>query len=192
MKYRIVQTKRHPETKYTFKILNLDLFKNGMPMFQDTIDYITRHVSWFYICTHTGMISHRDSFVIQYSSQVWIIGSHFSHVSSIYVIAPVNFVIEDVCLCTRNSHSSQVKNCIILLTKKYVFTIEPHLSQTSIVRIADFVVDIHVSVYSSYKESLIMLMFKNWLCCCCIVAVVVVVVVVVRTWFCCCCIRHSF
>jgi len=45
MKGRIVQTKRHPETKYTFKILNLDLFKNGMTMFQDTIDYITRHVS---------------------------------------------------------------------------------------------------------------------------------------------------
>ena len=68
-----------------------------------------------------------------------------------------------------------------IVNKKYVFTIEPHLPQTSIVRIADFVVDIHVSVYSSYKESLIMLMFKNWLCCCCIVAVVVVVVVVVRT-----------
>ena len=88
------------------------------------------------------------------------IGSHSSHVQNVYVTAPGKFMIEAGFICTMKSHSSQVKKCMFFIAKS-------HICHRFLLSLFDiYVVDIHVCVYSSYKESLIMLMYKNWLCCC--------------------------
>ena len=51
-----------------------------------------------------------------YSSQLWKIGSHSSHVSNIYVTAPGKFVFEAGVLCILKSYSSQIKMCMICMS----------------------------------------------------------------------------
>ena len=62
-------------------------------------------------------------------------------------------------VCTIESHSSQVKNCMIFLATNYLFKTESHLSQIAIVDIADiFCCYTCMCLYYSYKESSIMLL----------------------------------
>ena len=61
-------------------------------------------------------------------------------------------------LCTMNSHSSQVKNCMIFFNKNSIFLQLSHICHRLLLSILQiYLVDIHISIilYSNYKESLI-------------------------------------
>ena len=64
-------------------------------------------------------------------------------------------------VCAKETHSSQVKNCMIFLATNCLFKTESHLSQIAIVGIADiFCCYTCMRLYYSYKESSIMLLLS--------------------------------